>query len=227
MSLFFRVRVRCQNVSCILEFLNLMVVDRRFRITIEVDSWEETNPIFLGKELDERLGLVTAEEQDRFIRQTGFSSIPRLGAQGSSGEEQFGGPVVGRRHSEDTRQPRQEWRPIAGERSISNSAVGTLGTSTNSDESEKPCHFSDRGAGESLATCPPQQAVATLDTSDSEGPRVVGSCGPLHADSASVPQQASNLYLLLMRLARRRWTLFAECMGGRLPLAGPQKARSF
>lgn len=69
---FFRVRVRCENVHCIPEFLNLMVVDRRFRIPIVVDSWEETNPIFLREDLDERLGLVMAEAQDNFIRQRAF-----------------------------------------------------------------------------------------------------------------------------------------------------------
>lgn len=87
--------------------------------------------------------------------------------------------------------PRQEWRSIAGVCLNSNSAVGTLGTLTNTDETERPCHISDRGMSEPLALCPPQQAVATLSPSASEGPLMVDSCGPLPADSASVPQHAS------------------------------------
>ncbi len=46
-----------------------MVEDRRFRVSIEIDSWEETNPIFLGENLDHHLGLDKAEVQEAFIRQ--------------------------------------------------------------------------------------------------------------------------------------------------------------
>nr|CAD1831266.1 unnamed protein product [Ananas comosus var. bracteatus] len=72
-------------------FFFLTVEDRRFRIPIEVDSWEETPPILLGEDLDARLGLDTAEAQDRFIRLTGFSSVPPMGDQGENRPNLSGG----------------------------------------------------------------------------------------------------------------------------------------
>nr|CAD1838382.1 unnamed protein product [Ananas comosus var. bracteatus] len=77
---FFRALVRCPDVHSIPEALHLTIEDRRFHIPVEVESWEEANPIFLGEDLDARLGLETSEAQDRFIRQTGFSSIPAQGS---------------------------------------------------------------------------------------------------------------------------------------------------
>nr|CAD1831501.1 unnamed protein product [Ananas comosus var. bracteatus] len=75
---FFRVLIRCQHVRCIPESLFLMVEDRRFSIPIEIESWEEANPILLGEDLDGRLGLVTADAQESFTRQAGFHSIPTM-----------------------------------------------------------------------------------------------------------------------------------------------------
>ncbi len=72
----YKICIRCQNVNSIPEALNLTVEDRRFRIPILIDSWEETNPILLGENLDHRLGLDSMEEQEDFIRLTGFNSIP-------------------------------------------------------------------------------------------------------------------------------------------------------
>ncbi len=78
---FFRVNVRCRDVRDIPEVLNLMVEDRCFCVPIEIESWVEAQPILLGESLDQRLGLDSLESQDRFIRQTGFSSVPAAGAQ--------------------------------------------------------------------------------------------------------------------------------------------------
>lgn len=98
---FFRARIRCPNVQCVPELLSLTVEDRRFRIPIEVDSWEETPPILLGEDLDARLGLDSAEAQDRFIRLTGFSFVPPMGDQGENRPNLSGGagggtPACGR-----------------------------------------------------------------------------------------------------------------------------------
>nr|CAD1844317.1 unnamed protein product [Ananas comosus var. bracteatus] len=62
---FLQARIRCPNVHQIPELLNLMVDDRRFRIPIEIDSWEEARPILLGEDLDRRLGLDTTENRRR------------------------------------------------------------------------------------------------------------------------------------------------------------------
>ncbi len=58
--------------------------DRRFRIPIEIDSWEDAAPILLGENLDHHLGLETTEEQEDFLRLTGFSSVPAAANQGPS-----------------------------------------------------------------------------------------------------------------------------------------------
>lgn len=76
---FFQIQIRCRDVASIPEALLLMVEDRRFRIPIEIETWEDATPIFLGEALNSRLGLETTEAQDRFIRSTGFSSIPASG----------------------------------------------------------------------------------------------------------------------------------------------------
>lgn len=57
----FRANIRCRDVSSIPEILNLMVEDERFRISIEIESWEDANPIMLGEGLDEHLGLEMTE----------------------------------------------------------------------------------------------------------------------------------------------------------------------
>nr|CAD1835985.1 unnamed protein product [Ananas comosus var. bracteatus] len=79
---YFRVLIRCQNVRNIPEAINLMVEDRRFRVPIEIESWENEAPILLGEDLDRRLGLDWTTAQETFLRQTGFSSIPAMGNQG-------------------------------------------------------------------------------------------------------------------------------------------------
>ncbi len=50
-----------------------MVEDRRFRIPIEIECWEEANPILLGEDLDHRLGLDSTEAQEDLLRKI-FSS---------------------------------------------------------------------------------------------------------------------------------------------------------
>lgn len=113
---FFRVNVRCQNVDIIPETLELMVEDKRFVIPIEIESSEDCNPILLGEHLDQRLGLDSLEEQERFIRQTGFTSIPAFGEQRTEGRRQTS---LGRRSKGGRRRPatdavlrRMHWRPI-------------------------------------------------------------------------------------------------------------------
>nr|CAD1824961.1 unnamed protein product [Ananas comosus var. bracteatus] len=78
---FFRAKIRCQDIHSIPETLRLMVDDRRFQISVEIESWEDANPILLGDDLDDRLGLETSDAQDRFIRHTHFSSAPAQGSQ--------------------------------------------------------------------------------------------------------------------------------------------------
>ncbi len=89
----FRVQVRCQHVRIIPKRLTLMVEDRRFIIPVVVDSWEETCPILLGEVTDRRLGLDTAEEQDRFTPTSGFRRVPAaecpLRASGSHSPPRF------------------------------------------------------------------------------------------------------------------------------------------
>ncbi len=58
------------------EVLSLIVEDRRFCIPIVVESWEAAEPILLGEEMDRRLGLSSREDQEEFLNNTGFSSIP-------------------------------------------------------------------------------------------------------------------------------------------------------
>nr|CAD1834884.1 unnamed protein product [Ananas comosus var. bracteatus] len=73
---FTRVNIRCQNVNLVPEVLYLMVEDRHFTIPVEVESWEEANPILLGEDLDSRLGLDSRAAQEAFLRLTGFTSVP-------------------------------------------------------------------------------------------------------------------------------------------------------
>nr|CAD1823428.1 unnamed protein product [Ananas comosus var. bracteatus] len=68
--------VRCQNVHSIPEDMILTVDDRRFRIPIEIESWEQANPILFSEELDDHLGIVSIETQNAFLRQTGFNAYP-------------------------------------------------------------------------------------------------------------------------------------------------------
>ncbi len=80
----FKVNIRCQDVGSIPEVLYLMVDDRQFCIPIEVESWKEAAPILLCEDMDQRLGLVSAEAQDDFIKVSEFSSIPAAGSLRSS-----------------------------------------------------------------------------------------------------------------------------------------------
>nr|CAD1829771.1 unnamed protein product [Ananas comosus var. bracteatus] len=73
---YFRVLIRCHHANSIPEALDLMVEDRCFFVPIEIESVEDARPILLGEGLDDHLGLVSLVEQERFIRQTGFYSIP-------------------------------------------------------------------------------------------------------------------------------------------------------
>ncbi len=74
----YRVRIRCSHVRCIPETLLLSVDDRCFNIRVEIESWEEANPILLGEDLDSRLGLETAEDQEAFLRGSGFANSQSL-----------------------------------------------------------------------------------------------------------------------------------------------------
>nr|CAD1839537.1 unnamed protein product [Ananas comosus var. bracteatus] len=73
-------RVKRARTGVVLGWVTPWEVGASHRIPIEIESWEETNPIFLGEDLDERLGLVSTEAQERFIRLTGFASIPPRGS---------------------------------------------------------------------------------------------------------------------------------------------------
>nr|CAD1819927.1 unnamed protein product [Ananas comosus var. bracteatus] len=115
---FFRVKVRCQCVDIIPESLELMVEDRRFTVPIEIESSEECNPIFLGESLDQRLGLDSLDAQERFIRLTGFASIPAYGDRSSGGRRQTN--LGFRRAATDVVHHRRFWRP-AGKKAFSNS----------------------------------------------------------------------------------------------------------
>nr|CAD1840706.1 unnamed protein product [Ananas comosus var. bracteatus] len=95
---FFRANVRCQDVHSIPEVLNLMVDDRRFRIPVEIELSEDANPILLSEDLDERLGLESSDAQDRFIRLTGFNSIPAQGSQDWPRDSRDGARSVLHRH---------------------------------------------------------------------------------------------------------------------------------
>ncbi len=62
----FRILVRCANVDSIPSFLSLWVEDRRFRVSVVVESWVAADPILLGEATDQRLGLTSREDQDLF-----------------------------------------------------------------------------------------------------------------------------------------------------------------
>lgn len=81
---FLRARIRYQGVHHIPEYLNLTVDDTRFRIPIEIESWEEANSILIGKDLDRHLGLDTAADQETFLRRTGFTLVPAMANQGGT-----------------------------------------------------------------------------------------------------------------------------------------------
>ncbi len=62
----FRVLVRCSSLAVVPSELTLWVEDRRFIVSVSVDSWEAAEPILLGEETDRRLGLTVREDQDAF-----------------------------------------------------------------------------------------------------------------------------------------------------------------
>ncbi len=73
---FYRANIRCNNFRDIPTSLLLRIDDRRFTILIEIESWEKANPILLDEVMDRRLGLDTVEDQNAFIRSTGFRAFP-------------------------------------------------------------------------------------------------------------------------------------------------------
>ncbi len=81
---FLRANIRCRNFRDIPRELHLFVEDRSFVIPVELESWEETNPILLGEDMVRHLGLETAEDQDVFIRSSGFADFKVGGAAGNS-----------------------------------------------------------------------------------------------------------------------------------------------
>lgn len=72
-----------------------MVEDRRFKVLVEVESWEEANPILFGEDLDRRLVLDIVEAQESFIRLTGFSSVPARDPQMTVRSHSDGGSGLG------------------------------------------------------------------------------------------------------------------------------------
>lgn len=117
---FFRLMIRYQDVLLIPEAIDLMVEGRQFYVPIEIESFEEANPILLGEGLDEHLGLNTLEVQETFIRQTGFSSIPPYLNPGSSPILQYRDarprhrPALGRHSPTPPVHRRRLRRPIWG-----------------------------------------------------------------------------------------------------------------
>nr|CAD1837459.1 unnamed protein product [Ananas comosus var. bracteatus] len=103
--------------------------DRRFFVPIEVESFEEANPILLGKDLDEHLGLNTLDAQEGFIWRTGFNLVPAYQERGSSPVPRQR-PTHGRRQralercrpSTESVRCRQLWRLVEGVFSNSNQA---------------------------------------------------------------------------------------------------------
>ncbi len=62
----FRVLVHCGDVASIPSSISLWIEDRRYRVSVVVDSWEAADPILLREVEDRRLGLLSREDQDRF-----------------------------------------------------------------------------------------------------------------------------------------------------------------
>ncbi len=174
-----RVLIRCRDVNCIPEVLNLTVVDRRFRIPIVIESWEAAEPILLGEELDQRLGLTTAEAQNAFINLTGFSSVPtatteiaaqvQLARRGGSGSQ--GAQERGREQPDQVRHRQRHRRSVS--RSNSNSIPSVCPMILPSIDAA--VHLSDRtgsaGAGPSsggLLGCPPRRHPDPMAASGKE-----------------------------------------------------------
>ncbi len=104
---FFHIQIRCRHYRSIPETLLLYVEDRRFSVRVEIDSWEDADPILLGEALDRRLGLDSAEAQVNFIRSTGFSASPLSGgARGARVNHGGGAPASMLRRGSG------EWRPV-------------------------------------------------------------------------------------------------------------------
>ncbi len=88
----FRVLVRCRDADAIPATLLLTVVDRRFRISIEVESFEAAPPILLDETTDRQLGLDTWEDQVRFLKTSGrrysktSASVPSSQSSAGGGE---------------------------------------------------------------------------------------------------------------------------------------------
>lgn len=189
---FFRVKIRCQDVHAIPESLHLMVADRRFIIPIEVESWEDADPILMSEEMDHRLGLVTAEAQERFINRTGFSSIPARGEQGWSRA-----PHVDRGCSYPRQErvlptpfqerappcPRRERSPVAGEVLNLNGASPTQLSRLDLSDKAAPTPYSDGDRTMPTAPTPSSDGDRSMPTLPSfgvsSGSPVITSCEPV------------------------------------------------
>nr|CAD1826001.1 unnamed protein product [Ananas comosus var. bracteatus] len=154
---FFRARIRCQHVQVIPEAICLMVEDRRFRIVVEVESWEETNPILLREGLDRRLGLDSWEAQEAFIRQSGSNSGSARRSLGRR-RDSYSQPSLGaRRTGGDHHQAARCGDHGQGEFSNSNS--------------NSPCPVIDTHLPPDMPCCGPDSTTSGPQTADpSESP---------------------------------------------------------
>ncbi len=242
----FRVLVRCRDVNCIPEVLNLTVVDRCFRIPIVIESWEAAEPIVLGEEHDQRLGLTTVEAQNAFINLTGFSSVPAAATKITAPTHQvrrggFGPPGAQERGSEQPDQLRHRQRHRRSvSRSNSNSIPSVRPMILPS--TEAVVHLSDRtcskGAGPSsggLLGCPPRCLPVPLAASGKEPilalaassfPPLVPACPALvpavveglHVSSSSQFGDEDRIPPLFLDLASKRLSQDLEVSGSTQPL---------
>ncbi len=72
----YRALVRCDDVSLVPSALSLWVEDRRYCIRVVIDSLEGAQPILLGEAEDQRLGLTSWEDQQRFAPNFSSSNRP-------------------------------------------------------------------------------------------------------------------------------------------------------
>ncbi len=193
---FFRVNIRCQHYQLIPKVIHLHVEDRRFSIPIEIESWDRAAPILLGEGEDRRLGLTSVEEQETFIRTSGFSDFnsgrearsarpPTLA--GAPAPEFRRQPVVPR-PSLDRRSPRGKSPafgplvPPSSSRSLGGSltAPATFGGDDNMQQSALETGVSS--LPDAQLDVPPDSSPTLLSLADwpplGPGPSHRGGCGP-------------------------------------------------
>ncbi len=90
----FRALVRCSDVHRVPGSLDLWVEDRRFRVGVVVESWDDAVSILLGEDEDQRLGLLSRVDQDLFQERLSGPRRPPRACSPSRGAITGGGDLA-------------------------------------------------------------------------------------------------------------------------------------